>query len=240
MICGSQSLAFRENIGNLRDTFFELIVEAKRIISIKLSATALQSPKDKLSPAHLEDMKAIILTQESLRTLLEHILGIYMLYFILEWPKKVSDPIRRQKLYTITFQKIQEIHLKLLETFPAGQKSNTERIVDDFFVLKPDLLKETFTSLNDIGLGDQAKSVIDLLWKFSSPFISDGLRNLFANMLAIIYEGTELPPIKTAKDLEALPIRKHLSNLISTSYNWRRLIEIYDDLERELMEKRRF
>jgi hypothetical protein len=35
--------------------------------------------------------------------------------------------------------------------------------------------KETFTSLDDIGLGEQAGAVLDILWKFDSPFIYDAL-----------------------------------------------------------------
>jgi hypothetical protein len=48
------------------------------------------------------------------------------------------------------------------------------------------------------GLGEQAKAVIDLLWKFSSPFISDGLTNFFVNMLiAMSPVGMAMYPLTT-------------------------------------------
>lgn|GEM_PF-5289280 len=117
----------------------------------------------------------------ALLTLFEHLVGIYMLYFILEWPKKVSDPITRQELYILTFQKIQEIQIQLLKKFshPEQVVNNRGMIIEDFFILNEDRLENSFNHLKRVGFGEQAEALLDQLWKFSSPFVPDafGLYN---------------------------------------------------------------
>lgn len=82
--------------------------------------------------------------------------------------------------------------------------------------------KETFTSLDDIGLGEQAGAVPDILWKFDSPFIYDVL-------------GLYIPK-GVAADMESRygeSHRKMVLRVISKSYGWRRLIEDYDKAKRK-------
>ena len=167
----SEMLRIIENIQNIRDTFFELIEKANTL------------PKeneidDKIDPHRYEDVNG---AEIAIMTLFEHLVGIYMLYFLLEWPKKVPDIITRFELYTLTFQKIQEIQVRLLERFSHPEQITHDRgiIVKDLFVLKKSRLFLTVDRLKKVGFGEQAEPLLDELWKFSLPFANDGVLKLY-------------------------------------------------------------
>jgi hypothetical protein len=159
----SEMRRIMENIQNIRDAFFELIEKANTL------------PKEGEIDDETDDLRysAINAAEIAIITLFEHLVGTFMLYFLLEWPKKVNDVFTRLRLYTLTFQKIQEIQIRLLEVFPHPDQieNTTDMIVDNFFILKQNVLDDTVNALENVGFGKQAEPLLDQIRKFDLPFV---------------------------------------------------------------------
>lgn len=114
--------------------------------------------------------------QESLLNLFQHLIGVYMLYSVFVWPRKVQDKVTFDRLYTVVFGKIKELGFKLSEVLQQGYTElMIGEIVDQIFTLKPHKLDETLRYFENHALDKYAHPVLDSLWKASLPFIGDAL-----------------------------------------------------------------
>ena len=137
---------------------------------MKSKAHPLAVDRDKV-----ESISEISLAQASLRILFEHMLLIFMLYFIFKWPQKISDDRNLDRLYSLTFRKIKEIGAEISKSLPGYRESDPtrlqEKLVDRLFVLDSRKLYGAVTNLKTVGINEQTETVVDALWKFSSPFV---------------------------------------------------------------------
>lgn len=170
----SEMLRIMENIQNIRDAFFELLEKASTLPK----GGDLYEPPKKTDPDYYE---TIYFAETAVLTLFEHLVGTFMLYFLLEWPKKVPDVFTRLQLYTLTFQRIQEIQIRILEVFPRPDQVTNVRdmFVENLFILKQYELERTVDALEEVGFDKQTEPLLDQLWKFSLPFVNDGITKTY-------------------------------------------------------------
>ena len=116
------------------------------------------------------------LAHSSLRALFEHMLVIYLLHFLFEWPKKVPDNKNLDRLYLLTFQTIKEIRTELSNSLTHRLEFEPVLFQDNFVSRLLNVSMDSHTlyaallNLDKLGTYEQTVSVIDALWKFSSPF----------------------------------------------------------------------
>jgi hypothetical protein len=159
----SEMRRIMESIQYIRNAFFELLEKASTL------------PKEDERGLRYREVNA---AENAIITLFEHLVGIFMLYFLLEWPKKVPDVITRSELYTLTFQKIHEIQIRLLEVFPHPDQATNirDKIVEDLFILKGGVweseLYPSVEALGYVGFGKQTEPLVDQLLEFGLPFVN--------------------------------------------------------------------
>jgi hypothetical protein len=181
----SEMRRIMENIQKIKDTFFELLQEASTLPNV---------------PTYFDDNNdpdpdgVVTLAELAIIRLFQHLVGIYMLYFLLEWPKKITDVFTRFQLYTLTFQKIQEIQIRILEVFPHPDQDTDVRdmIIKKLYILEtPKDLHRTVDALENVGFGKQTGPLLDQLWKFGLPFVKYGDRTVsgWRDVVAVIREG---------------------------------------------------
>ena len=116
------------------------------------------------------------LAHSSLRVLFEHMLVIYLLHFLFEWPKKVPDNKNLDRLYLLTFQTIKEIRTELSNSLTHRLEFEPVFFQDNFVSRLLSVSMDSHTlyaalmNLDKLGTYEQTASVVDALWKFSSPF----------------------------------------------------------------------
>jgi hypothetical protein len=117
-----------------------------------------------------------VLAHFSIRILFEHMLIIYLLYFLFEWPK-VPDNKNLDRLYLLTFQTIKEIRTELSSSLPHGRQfepvSSQDKFVNRLMRLSidPATLRAVFMNLDKLVTYEHTVPVVDSLWKFGSPFL---------------------------------------------------------------------
>lgn len=193
-------------INELKEAFFVLIDEAVLIFR-ELSI------KSKEGIANDEAM-ALAHASSSLTMLFEHMLGIYMLYFMFEWPKMFPNTMTREKLYEEAFQAVKDIQFRLEEAFGIGGQMVVERgfIVSDFFTMNSNKLYSTITNLEHVGLSESAEALLDILWKLGRPFIPDALFEMYGR----------------AEDWKKRH-RKKIEKVLNKVEDWRNVVKEYDD-----------
>lgn len=173
----SEVYKLRKSLDELRDAFFKLVEEfkAKEKTGI-LANTDIERIKnldfsvdeqDKIAPAY-----DLMLAHQSLVILLQHVLGMYVLYFLFKWPQEITEPETLNKLHSMTFQTITEIRNEISRSLPDYSVFTfQDDLVNRMFVLNPFRLCAAFINLKTHGVAEQTETVVDALWKFSTPFV---------------------------------------------------------------------
>lgn len=178
--------SFMDDLAILEDSFIKLIDQVKKNLPSALFETDLhdfeQYKIQILDDIHdskidhiMEPLFSVSHIYSSLRRLFEHMCAIFLLYFLVEWPKKVANNNKiLDKLYSSTFQSIRKIRTEMSKSLPGIEvlyiSQLKQDLVNRLFILKSDELYWTITTLKNNGLNEQTEDVVDALWKVSSPF----------------------------------------------------------------------
>lgn len=173
--CSSELRSAIDEIVQLRDSFIKLIQEVKEASNAVEDFEHREDLHYSPAEAHMiEPVNDLFLAHASLRTLFQHMLAIFMLYFLFEWPQKIPDEKSLDKLYSITFQVVKEIRTQISKSLRGYKefKPNLLRqgLVDNLFILTHKKLEAAVMNLEIVGLKEETVSVVDALWKFSLPF----------------------------------------------------------------------
>jgi hypothetical protein len=213
-----------EHIRNLKDTFSLLIDETKKTFdemyeTIESYDMNIMDDVDKFT----NDRATIAHAQLSLQRLFQHSIGIYILYSLFVWPQEVTDKKTLDKLYTVVFEGLKEIQIKLSEVFM--EKSSSELmisdIIDDLFTLKPEVLYSTIINLEYAGLGRYGEAVLDPLWKFGFRFVPDALLHVHHYMEE--HKRRRLNMTDKLKDWRII-VKEHVNNLPPDQKKWSRAV----------------
>ena len=160
-------------INDLKEAFFVLIDEALPIYrELRTKINEDPDAEEAISLSH---------ASSSLAMIFEHMLGIYMLYLMFEWPKEFRNTLTREKLYEESFQTVKDIHFRLEQVFRIGDTGEIEKgyIVSDLFTMKAKKMYAIITNLEHVGLGENAEALLDILWELGLPFIPDALFEMY-------------------------------------------------------------
>lgn len=164
-------------INELKEAFFGLIDEAV----LNFRELRIKSIDD---PASDEAALALNHASGAITMIFEHMLGIFMLYLMFEWPKLFPSTKTREKLYEEAFQAVEDIQFRLEEVYGIGGTGlvtlEKGSIVFDLFTMRSNKLYSTIINLEYVGLGESAEALLDILWKLSNPFFPDALFETYA------------------------------------------------------------
>lgn len=210
-----------EHIRNLKDAFSLLIDEAKMEFDEIYERTKVYDVGNR--EEFFNDQQTLVDAQLSLKILFQHSIGIYLLYSLFVWPQEVTDKKTLDKLYTVVFDGLKEIQIKLSEVFVSYSESDlmTGDIIDDLFTLKPEKLYSTVINLEYIGLGEYCEAVLDPLWKFGFRFVPDALLHVRDYMEE--HKRRRLNMMDKLKDWRNI-VKEHVNNLPPDQKKWSRAV----------------
>jgi hypothetical protein len=158
-----------DDLHRLKNAFFALIDETSNTI-----AEMMEKMKGQNIPATPETLRPLIDIYESLWILFQHFIAVYILNCTVVWPKKVSDRKMLDRLYSLTFDTVKEIELRLSEiVFRWQLEYLRRRYIRDTFVLKGDKLYDIIRCFQQVGLNKYADDLLDILWKVGHDFVPD-------------------------------------------------------------------
>jgi hypothetical protein len=110
-----------------------------------------------------------------------HVLGTYITYAILKWPKKIKDKEVLTKLYATVFSRMAEILTRFSESFqisyglPKFGRATTsdafspilQTFVISTFLLRTAKLKQVYESGQKHKIAKEVEAVLDIVWKIS-------------------------------------------------------------------------
>ena len=115
--------------------------------------------------------------------LCHHVLGVYLIYFMLKWQKEILDKEVLNKLYSIVVYRIIEIQSKLSETFktpgrlPDFSHASVHEVfspilqssIHHMFLLDPERIIEILEDYKKHDLHEEIMPLIDKTWKIGFP-----------------------------------------------------------------------
>jgi Fe2+ or Zn2+ uptake regulation protein len=115
--------------------------------------------------------------------LCHHVLGVYLIYFMLKWQKEILDKEVLNKLYSIVVYRIIEIQSKLSETFktsgrvPDFSRASVGEVfspilqssIHHMFLLDPERIIEILEDYKKYDLHEEIMPLIDKTWKIGFP-----------------------------------------------------------------------
>jgi hypothetical protein len=187
----SEVYKFMKLFGSMKDSLFALIHELKK----KHESSVLDGEDPILrhqltgrDNRHLSDKLLLAVNlawaRQSLYAFIEHLIGMYMLYFLFEWPNNIAEEKNLNRLYSLAFETIKDIRNEISLSFPTdehfGTTPSTTAFVDRMFILNSYRLCATLINFDTIGVKEPAEAVVDELWKFSSPFVPSNDRPFYS------------------------------------------------------------
>jgi hypothetical protein len=115
---------------------------------------------------------------ESLWILFQHFVALYILNCTVVWPRTVSDRKMLDRLYSLVFDTIKEIQLRL-PVHHEHLELLTGEHVHDTFILKDNKLYNSVRYLEPVGLGKSTSDLLDMLWKVGLDFVPDALLHTY-------------------------------------------------------------
>jgi DNA-binding Lrp family transcriptional regulator len=178
-----------DELAKIREAFLSLAIASKEVIDWYYDEIRriYNSNGGKLSKENVYEIDSLIQTtfdaRISLWDLFQHFIGIYLLHSILEWPRKIADIKALDRLNTVLFETIKEIHTKVSKCNDTpkdlpltGSKTYiTGKVIDRLFFLKHEELYKAIINFEFVGLDEYAENVIDPLWKSGLQYAADGL-----------------------------------------------------------------
>jgi Fe2+ or Zn2+ uptake regulation protein len=166
---------------NYESIYFQSIQELdkfKNAFFALIDRTAVEYNRSKVSAIREKEFSQLY---SELILIYLHVLGTYITYAILKWPKKIKDKEILTKLYATVFSRMVEILSRLSESFQISYglpKFGRATIKDAFspilqtfvistFLLRTAKLKQVYESGQKHKIAKEMESVLDIAWKIS-------------------------------------------------------------------------
>jgi hypothetical protein len=166
---------------NYESIYFQSIQELdefKNAFFALIDRTAVEYNRSKVSAMREKEFSQLY---SELILIYFHVLGTYITYAILKWPKKIKDKDVLTKLYSTVFSRMVEILTRFSESLQVSYglpKFGRATIKDAFspilqtfvittFLLRTAKLKQVYESGQKHKIAKEVESVLDIVWKIS-------------------------------------------------------------------------
>jgi hypothetical protein len=165
-----------QDLDNFKAAFFILIEKAKKVFEgYESEIKKIEDIDIDIDSARkIENLEDELL--DSIFSIHSHLINIYIVSASFTWNKVTNDKETLNKLYSIVFNKIQEIQLKISEVITIIYKRNDHvDFVRAMFSYPPAIsfmhLEIMFHIFKRYKLENEFGPVMDLIWKISFDFI---------------------------------------------------------------------